>query len=74
MKNAALAKAALEEPSDEGRAMLEHGGDAVLVDTSLDTRKWRTLIRYAGGPTRLELATSGVTGQCSNQIELRPQS
>ena len=26
------------------------------------------------GPTRLELATSGVTGRRSNQTELRPQS
>ena len=26
------------------------------------------------GPTRLELATSGVTGQRSNQTELRPRS
>ncbi len=25
------------------------------------------------GPTRLELATSGVTGQRSNQTELRPR-
>jgi hypothetical protein len=26
------------------------------------------------GPTRLELATSGVTGRRSNQTELRPRS
>ncbi len=25
-------------------------------------------------PTRLELATSRVTGECSNQIELRPHA
>jgi hypothetical protein len=28
---------------------------------------------YLAGPTRLELATSGVTGQRSNQTELRPR-
>ena len=32
----------------------------------------RTLL-YLAGPTRLELATSGVTGRRSNQTELRPR-
>lgn len=30
-------------------------------------------VRSLAGPTRLELATSGVTGQRSNQTELRPR-
>ena len=35
-------------------------------------RRWKR-IKGMAGPTRLELATSGVTGQRSNQTELRPR-
>ena len=33
-----------------------------------------SLVSLVAGPTRLELATSGVTGRRSNQTELRPRN
>ena len=34
---------------------------------------WKRIASRMAGPTRLELATSGVTGRRSNQTELRPR-
>ena len=39
-----------------------------------DLPKWRALLSVMAGPTRLELATSGVTGRRSNQLNYDPAS
>ena len=43
------------------------------LTSSILSNPFRPLKRQMAGPTRLELATSGVTGQRSNRTELRPR-
>ncbi len=46
--------------------------DGLCLKNLKDVTSLRSLKKLAG-PTRLELATSGVTGRRSNQTELRPR-